>query len=132
MEPSKGEVYDQRWPVLCFESVPPTNFSRGAPPERKGWRPPRWAAGFACLLGMMIMNRRSDSARQISEFDAARTPRASGVDPIDWPKEVHLADINAVVAEDRVRHREMEIDVWDRHLQEVVLRQAPYRAPRRG
>ena len=37
------------------------------------------------------------------------------------PREVHLADIDAVVAEDREGHHDMEIDVRDRHLQQVVL-----------
>ena len=43
------------------------------------------------------------------------------IDPFDRTKEVHLADVDAVVAENRVGHRDMEIDVWDRHLQQVVL-----------
>jgi hypothetical protein len=33
MDLSKGEVYDQRRPVLRFESAPPTNFSCSAAPE---------------------------------------------------------------------------------------------------
>src|SRR5207244_10233293 len=45
----------------------------------------------------------------------------SGLDPMDRSKEVHLADIDAVVAEDRVGHYDMEVDVRDRHLQQVVL-----------
>src|SRR4030088_875439 len=40
---------------------------------------------------------------------------------MDRTKEIHLADIDAVVAEDRVGHHDMEIDVRDRHLQQVVL-----------
>src|ERR1700734_678586 len=60
-------------------------------------------------------------ALQTLEIGAARMPDKSRVNPIDRTKEVHLADVDAVVAEDRVRHREMEIDVWDRHLQQVVL-----------
>src|SRR5882762_10506283 len=45
----------------------------------------------------------------------------SGVDQIDRTKKIHLADIDAVVAEDGVGHRDMEKDVGDRHLQQVVL-----------
>src|ERR1700688_1951658 len=45
----------------------------------------------------------------------------SGLDPTDRTKEVHLADIDAVVAEDREGHHDMEIDVRDHHLQQVVL-----------
>src|SRR5216683_3407757 len=45
----------------------------------------------------------------------------SGLDPTDRTKEVHLADIDAVVAEDREGHHDMEIDVRDRHLQQVIL-----------
>src|SRR5258708_8778132 len=59
-------------------------------------------------------------ARQLSVMVTARADE-SGVDQIDRTKEVHLADIDAVVAEDRVGHRDMEIDVRDRHLQQVVL-----------
>ena len=40
----------------------------------------------------------------------------SGLDPTDRTKEVHLANIDAVVAEDREGHHDMEIDVRDRHL----------------
>ena len=63
----------------------------------------------------------SRSALRTLEIGAARVPDKSRVDPIDRTKEVHLADVDAVVAEDRVRHRDMEIDVRDRHLQQVVL-----------
>ena len=45
----------------------------------------------------------------------------SGVDQIDRTKKIHLADIDTVVAEDGVGHRDMEKDVGDRHLQQVVL-----------
>src|SRR5712664_3048899 len=38
-------------------------------------------------------------------------PVSSGFDKIHWPKEVHLADVDAAVAEDRVRHRNVEVDV---------------------
>ena len=40
---------------------------------------------------------------------------------MDRSKEVHLANIDAVVAEDRVGHYDMEVDVRDRHLEQVVL-----------
>ena len=70
---------------------------------------------------------------ECSEIGAARVPDKSCVDPIDRTKEVHLADVDAVVAEDRVRHRDMEINVWDRHLQQVVLAAKHLAgAPRRG
>jgi hypothetical protein len=59
----------------------------------------------------------SRSALQTLEIGAARVPDKSRVDPIDRTKEVHLADVDAVVAEDRVRHRDVEINVWDSHLQ---------------
>ena len=45
----------------------------------------------------------------------------SGRDKIYRPKEVHLADINTAVAEHRVRHRNVEVDVRDRHLKEIIL-----------
>src|SRR5512132_119740 len=70
---------------------------------------------------MRTSPRRGGSAPQIPEISAAKISDESRVDPIDRTKEVHLADFDAVVTEDRVRHRDMEIDVWDRHLQQVVL-----------
>ena len=45
----------------------------------------------------------------------------SGVDEIDRTKKIHLADIDAVVAEDGVGHRDVKKGVGDRHLQQVVL-----------
>src|SRR5262249_48826968 len=45
----------------------------------------------------------------------------SGVGQIDRTKKIHLADIDAVVAEDGVGHRDVEKGVGDRHLQQVVL-----------
>jgi hypothetical protein len=48
-------------------------------------------------------------------------PVSSGLDKIHWPKEVHLADVDAAVAEDRVRHRNVEVDVRNRYLKQVIL-----------
>src|ERR1700732_3347745 len=45
----------------------------------------------------------------------------SGVDQIDRTKKIHLADIDAIVAEDGIGHRDVEKGVGDRHLQQVVL-----------
>src|ERR1700722_1234253 len=45
----------------------------------------------------------------------------SGLDPTDRTKEVHLADIDAVVAEDREGHHDMEINVREPHLTEEDL-----------
>ena len=45
----------------------------------------------------------------------------SGVDQIDRTEKVHLADIDTIVAEDGVGHRDVEKGVGDRHLQQVVL-----------
>src|SRR3979411_783275 len=45
----------------------------------------------------------------------------SGVDQIDRTKKIHLADIDAVVAEDGVGHRDMEKNLGYRRLPEVVL-----------
>ena len=45
----------------------------------------------------------------------------SGVGQIDRTKKIHLADIDAAVAEDGVGHRDVEKGVGDRHLQQVVL-----------
>jgi hypothetical protein len=44
----------------------------------------------------------------------------SGIDPMNRTKEIHLADVHSVVAEDGVRYRHVEVDVRDCHLQEVV------------
>ena len=61
---------------------------------------------------------------------AAKVRDASGVDPVDGPEEVHLADVDAAVPEHGVDHCEMEIDVRDRHLQQVI-RTDQHRAWRR-
>ena len=45
----------------------------------------------------------------------------SRVDEIDRAKKIHLADIDAIVAEDGVGHRDVEKGVGDRHLHQVVL-----------
>ena len=45
----------------------------------------------------------------------------SGGDEIDGTKKIHLADIDAVVTEDGIGHRNMKKGVGDRHLQQVVL-----------
>src|SRR5258705_3674541 len=50
-----------------------------------------------------------------------RVPVSSGFDKIHWPKEVHLADVDAAVAEDRVRHRNVEVDVRNRYLKQIIF-----------
>ena len=45
----------------------------------------------------------------------------SGGDEIDRTKKIHLADVDAVVAEDGIGHRNMKKSIGDRHLQQVVL-----------
>src|SRR6267378_4777837 len=46
---------------------------------------------------------------------------SSGLDKIHWSKEVHLADVDAAVAEDRVRHRNVEVDVRNRYLKQIIF-----------
>src|ERR1700732_1168349 len=48
-------------------------------------------------------------------------PVSSSLDKIYWPKEVHPADVDAGVAEDRVRHRNVEVDVRNRYLKQIIL-----------
>src|ERR1700732_1775118 len=48
-------------------------------------------------------------------------PVSSSLDKIHWPKEVHLADVDAAVAEDCVRHRNVEVDVRNRYLKQIIL-----------
>src|SRR5712692_7491466 len=55
----------------------------------------------------------------------------SGVDQIDRTKKIHLADIDAIMAEDGVGHRDVEKSIGYRHLQQVVLA-ADYLAGRPG
>jgi hypothetical protein len=50
-----------------------------------------------------------------------RRPRRSGVHQIDRTKKIHLADVDAIVAEDGIRHRDVKKSVGDCHLQQVVL-----------
>src|ERR1700722_20961693 len=73
--------------------------------------------------GAPRQKRRQSAARRYVERRVFVRPLKykSGLDPTDRTKEVHLADIDAVVAEDREGHHDMEIDVRDRHLQQVVL-----------
>src|SRR5262249_23607727 len=47
--------------------------------------------------------------------------RRPGIAQIDGTKKVHLADIDAVVAQHGVGHRYVEKGVGDRHLKQVVL-----------
>src|SRR5260221_6201760 len=47
--------------------------------------------------------------------------KTSGGDPIDRTKEIHFADVDAVVAEKYVRRHKVEIDVRDRDLPQIVL-----------
>src|SRR6266851_1882940 len=50
-----------------------------------------------------------------------RTPRRSSVHQIDRTKKIHLADVDAVVSEDGIGHRDVEKSVRDCHLQQVIL-----------
>src|SRR6266446_2804796 len=68
-----------------------------------------------------ISPRPGGSVPRTWAIGAAEVSDKSGLDPMDRTKEIHLTDIDAVVAEDRIRHHDMEIDVRDRHLQQVVL-----------
>src|SRR5258707_8016037 len=63
-----------------------------------------------------ISRRPSGSAPRTRAIGVAGTSDRLGLDPMDRTKEVHLADIDAVVAEDRVDRHDMEIDVRDRYL----------------
>src|SRR5580692_6266206 len=94
-------------------------------------RPPDGEAQSSACRGARPVHRAVDLYVG-SAIDAAKVSVESGVDPVDRTKEVHLADIDAVVAEDRVGHRDMEIDVWDRHLQQVVLAAKHFSERREG
>src|SRR5215470_13955904 len=48
-------------------------------------------------------------------------PERLGVHQIDRTKKIHLADVDAIVAEDGISHRDVEESVGDCHLQQVVL-----------
>ena len=63
---------------------------------------------------------RGATSRHRPTFLPAHLDRSGG-DQIDRTKKIHLADIDAVVAEDGVGHRDVEKGVRDRHLQQVVL-----------
>src|SRR3954451_12400318 len=58
--------------------------------------------------------------------DAPASPDAGGcgwsrIDPVDRTKKVPFANIDAVVAEDRIGRRQVKIDVRDRDLQQVIV-----------
>src|SRR6202035_1993052 len=42
-------------------------------------------------------------------------------DKIHWPKEFSLAAVDAAVAKDRIRHRNVEVDVRNRYLKQIIL-----------
>jgi len=73
------------------------------------------------LFAVRTSPRRGGSPPQTPEIGAAKVSDESRVDPIDRTEKIHLADVDAVVTEDRVGHRNMEIDVRDRNLQEVIV-----------
>ena len=50
--------------------------------------------------------------RRTASSACSRCEDTTRVDPIDRIKELHLTDVDPAVADDRVRHRDMEIDVW--------------------
>src|SRR3954463_12210324 len=53
--------------------------------------------------------------------DFSQAPSADGQATIQLMGEVHFADIDAVMAEDRIGRCQVKIDVRDRHLQHVIL-----------
>jgi hypothetical protein len=52
---------------------------------------------------------------------ALDTERRSGVHQIDRTKKIHLANVDAIVSEDGIGHRDVEKSVGNRHLQQVIL-----------
>ena len=75
---------------------------------------------MSALLPRADIGRRQLDVRFVPLTDIG-TPRRSGVHQIDRTKKIHLADVDAVVAEDGIRHRDVEKSVGDCHLQQVVL-----------
>src|SRR5439155_26994777 len=63
------------------------------------------------------------SAQSVETFQSSR------FDKIDRSKQVHLTDIDACVAKDGVCHRDVKIDIRDRHLKQIVV--SPYDFARR-
>src|SRR3977135_1363021 len=81
------------------------------PPRGQGWDPPH-----NCTRGEEGLDRDQGSTRIFSGL--ALTAR-SGADEIHRTEKVHLPDIDAVMAEDGVSHRQVEEDVPDRHVTQI-------------
>jgi hypothetical protein len=107
--------------VIDETAGPADEFQARAMPSQKGWRPSSAGRQLSFLFVVRISPWPGGSAPRTRAICAAEVSDKSGLDPMDRTKEVHLADIDAVVAEGRVGHHDMEIDVRDRHLQKVVL-----------
>jgi hypothetical protein len=67
------------------------------------------------------MVQRNRDVRFVPLTDIGIARRGLGVHQIDRTKKIHLADVNAVVAEDGIGHRDVEKSVRDCHLEQVIL-----------
>ncbi|NRP90632.1 G/U mismatch-specific DNA glycosylase [Ensifer adhaerens] len=80
------------------------------------------ASSHSSLASIAIARGQSvfGNAGRLVSF-ATKRSASSGIDKIDRSEKVHFADVDAVVAKDRVDHRNVKIDIRDCHLQKVVL-----------
>src|SRR5881227_1578535 len=79
------------------------------------------------MAGGTSPHRPSPKDSPVTTPDGSALPRRNRADV------VHLAELNAVVAEDRVRHRRMEEEVRQREVHQVVVATEPLPAePGRG
>src|ERR1700693_1305845 len=93
------------------------------------WSPAPWSCQRAwtnrgshrAISGML--RQQGPRARQCRRgLGKKRFLSSSSVDKVYYSKEVHLADVDTAVAQHRVRHRNVEVDVRNRHLKEIIFR----------
>jgi hypothetical protein len=74
--------------------------------------------GRSCVAQRLSFRQLPPSLRKTFPSHLIHNAR---IDPLEWAEEVHLADVDTVMAKNGVRHRQVKVDVRNRHLQEVIL-----------
>jgi hypothetical protein len=80
--------------------------------------PPSCRRGASIALSFVHRARR---VACVAQGTRNRRGAQSGVSPCEGAKKGHLADVDAVVTEDGVCRRQMEIDIRYRDLQQVMV-----------
>jgi hypothetical protein len=67
------------------------------------------------------IRHRDCDVRFVPLTDIGIARRGLGVHQIDRTEKIHLADVDAVMSEDGIGHRDVEKSVRDCHLEQVIL-----------